>query len=165
MKKIILTLCALTASMAVWCAQPSDESVTRLLEVTRADKLMDSVLPAFDRTMRQSVADAVKGRLLQPEHVRLLEGTLKEVNEVFQQEFNWTQMRPLYVQLYKETFSQEEVDGLIAFYQSPTGQAMVEKMPLVMQKSSTLMQSRMTPMVEKMRAIIQKSAAQVGTPR
>ena len=34
-------------------------------------------------------------------------------------------MKDRYVQVYRETFSQEEIDGLIAFYQTPVGQYFV----------------------------------------
>jgi uncharacterized protein len=67
-------------------------------------------------------------------------------------------LRPLYVQVYQETFTQEEIDGLIAFYESPTGIAFVEKMPVVMQKSMSMMQSRMAPMMEKVRAVMKQTA-------
>jgi hypothetical protein len=68
-------------------------------------------------------------------------------------------MRPLYIQIYQESFTQEEIDGLIAFYKSPLGIAFVEKMPLVMQKSMTIMQSRTGPLMEKMKAVIDQAMA------
>ena len=76
------------------------------------------------------------------------------------EEMTWDKLRPLYVQIYQESFTQEEIDGLIAFYESPAGVAFVEKMPFVMQKSMSIMQSRMAPMMEKMKAAIKEAIAE-----
>jgi len=73
-------------------------------------------------------------------------------------------MRPLYIQIYQETFTQEEIDGLIAFYKSPAGVAFVDKMPVVMQRSMSIMQSRIAPMMEKMKAAMQQAADEAKAP-
>ena len=41
----------------------------------------------------------------------------------------WDKLRPLYVRIYQESFTQEEIDGLIVFYESPAGIAFVERWP------------------------------------
>jgi hypothetical protein len=51
----------------------------------------------------------------------------------------WTRLRPQYVKLYAETFSDEEIDGMLAFYQSPAGHAVIDKMPDLMTKFMVLM--------------------------
>ncbi len=65
----------------------------------------------------------------------------------------------MFTEIYQESFSQEEIDGLIAFYASPAGRAYIDKMPLVMQKTMTVMQSRMPAMIERMRAAREKALA------
>jgi hypothetical protein len=76
-------------------------------------------------------------------------------------ELSWEKMRDLYQQVYAETFTQEEVDGLIAFYESPAGKAFVAKMPTVMQKSMVLMQQRMAPMVQRLQQSLQETVLEV----
>jgi len=34
----------------------------------------------------------------------------------------------------RKVFSEEEIDGIISFYKSPAGKAMIEKSPLLMQR-------------------------------
>lgn len=58
-------------------------------------------------------------------------------------EMSWAKMKPQYVRLYVETFDQDEVDGLLAFYATPAGQAMINKMPIVMPKMMGVMQDSM----------------------
>jgi len=55
----------------------------------------------------------------------------------------WATFKPVYVKAYQETFEQEEVDGMLAFYQSPAGQAFVRKMPAAFQKSTGVAAQRM----------------------
>jgi hypothetical protein len=44
-------------------------------------------------------------------------------------------MKAAYLAIYRQNFSQEEVDSLITFYQSPTGKMFLKKMPMVTQDS------------------------------
>jgi hypothetical protein len=43
-------------------------------------------------------------------------------------------MRPLYIDLYDETFTDQEIDGILVFYESTAGKAMIDKQPLIMTK-------------------------------
>jgi hypothetical protein len=69
---------------------------------------------------------------------------------------SWEKMKPMYVQLYRDTFEQEEVDGLIAFYKSPAGQAYVTKMPLLMSKSMAISQSLFQSLGAKMKVAMDR---------
>jgi hypothetical protein len=57
----------------------------------------------------------------------------------------------MYIQIYKESFDQEDVDGLIAFYSSKVGQNYINKMPLAMQKTMAAVQQRMGPMLSRVK--------------
>lgn len=94
------------------------------------------------------------------EQQRVVDATRAKLVQVLREELSWDKLRPVYVQIYQETFTQEEIDGLIAFYNSPAGAAFVEKMPVVMQRSMSIMQSRTAPMMEKMKAAMQQAIAE-----
>lgn len=76
---------------------------------------------------------------------------------VMRQEVTWQKPKPVHVQLYRETFDQEEIDGLVAFHASPAGQAFVDKMPVVLQESMAISQSLMQPLFPKMTAAMQEA--------
>ena len=59
----------------------------------------------------------------------------------------------MYLRTYRASFTQDELDGMMAFYKTPAGIAMTKKMPLVMQNVMGEMQSVMKPMQVKMREI------------
>jgi hypothetical protein len=149
----LTTLLALFAfAPVVNAAPPSAESIDALLAATKAERNVDTMLANLDPIMRQSMTTVTKGQQLSAEQLRELDAARVRTIQAIREEMAWDKMHPFYVQIYQETFTQEEIDGLIAFYKSPAGVAFVDKMPLVMQKSMSIMQSRMAPMMERMRA-------------
>jgi hypothetical protein len=76
------------------------------------------------------------------------------------QELSWQKLKPLYVQIYRESFEQEEVDGLVAFYASPAGKAMLDKMPTVMQKSMAITQPLMQSLIPKMKSAMEEAMSE-----
>jgi len=49
--------------------------------------------------------------------------------------------------VYAEVFSEEELREIIAFYQSPLGEKLLDRMPELMQKSMQITQDRIRPMM------------------
>ena len=152
MVKVITLLASLTFASLAHCAPASQESIDRLLVDAKVEKMLDTMLVNIDQVMRRSMDASTQGQPLSPEQRRVVDATTTKFVQVMRDEMTWDKLRPLYVQIYQESFTQEEIDGLIAFYESPAGVAFIEKMPVVMQKSMSIMQSRMAPMLEKMKA-------------
>ena len=145
-------LTALLVTGAAHAAPPSEASIDELLAVTRVQRMLDSMFVNVEQMMRQSMAQAAGSQPMSPEQRRVLDATPAKFTAVMREEMSWSNMRSLYVEVYRDTFTQEEVDGLLAFYRSPTGAAFIEKMPAVMQKSMSVMQTRLGPLMEKMKA-------------
>jgi hypothetical protein len=110
--------------------------------------------------MRRSMDSAMQGQQLSPEQRQVADAAAVRFMQVMREELTWDKLRPLYVRIYQESFSQQEIDGLIAFYESPAGIAYVEKMPAVMQKSMSVMQSRMASMMERLKAAVTEAIAE-----
>lgn len=118
---------------------------------------MESMYSGMEEVMRQALSQASQGTPLSAEQQRVMDAVPGKFLLAIKEETNWTKMKPAYVQLYRETFEQEEIDGLIAFYTSPTGQAFIKKMPIVMQKSIALSQAQMQLLFPKMEAVIKEA--------
>jgi hypothetical protein len=151
---LVLFVCAAHAAPA------SQESIEALLVATKAESLVDGMYGNIEQAMRRSLAAATQGRPVSEEQQRILDAMPAKFSKVMREEMSWPKMRPLYIQIYQESFSQEEIDGLLAFYGSPAGQAFVAKMPVVMQRSMEVMQSQMVPLMEKMKAAMQEAVAE-----
>jgi hypothetical protein len=161
MVKFITLLASLIFASLAYCAPPSQESIDRLLVDAKVEQLLDTMLANVDQVMRRSMETSMQGQQqLSPEQRQAADGAAAKFVQVMREEMTWDKLRPLYVQIYQESFTQEEIDGLIAFYESPAGVAFVEKMPVVMQKSMSIMQSRMAAMMEKMKAAMKEAIAE-----
>ena len=145
----------LSAAPAV-AATPSEASLERLLVVTQAERLTESTMAQVHDAMKPMMAQLLDSKGLSPERraqaEKLMAAFTERMNAILADELSWARMKDFNLQIYREAFSQQEVDDLIRFYESPTGQAFVAKMPLVMAKSMALMQQRMLPMNERLQA-------------
>ena len=66
------------------------------------------------------------------------------------EEFSWQKTLPDYIRIYRETFTEEEIQSLIAFYESPTGKMFVRKTPLIMNKMSDVMNQKIAMILNRM---------------
>ncbi len=55
-------------------------------------------------------------------------------------------------QVYPKVFTKQELEDMVAFYETPTGKAVLQKMPLVMQEAGPVMQPVMVEMKNDMLA-------------
>jgi uncharacterized protein len=157
MKSTLACLFALSLSASAFAAPASNASVERLLVVTKTESVLEATEANVDRVMRQSMLQARGDKPMTPEDQRFIDSTVAKVTAVMHEELTWAKLRPQYVKLYVETFDQSEIDGLLAFYATPAGHAMIDKMPIVLQKSLAITQAQMQTLMPKMMAILQQS--------
>lgn len=155
----VFAIVALMASFTVQAAPASQDSVEALLSVTKTEAVMDSLYSGMDQMMRQTVNQTVEGKSLSAEQQHAIDTLPEKFVAIMRKEMSWQQMKPLYVRLYRETFEQEEIDGMLAFYNSPTGTALINKTPLLMQKSLTLSQELLQSAVPRMNTAIEEAMA------
>ena len=134
---------------AARAAPPSPESVERLLQVMQVQSQLETtyaqVLPAMQSSMRQTLATQLKSE----EAARLFDAVQPRLTALLLEQMSWARLKPGFARIYAETFSQDEIDGLIAFYGGPLGMALLSKTPQLMQRSIQLMQERMGPMLQQ----------------
>ena len=149
---LALTLAVATRPAAA--QQPAGDAshraaVQRLMEVTRVREMtegnIDSVLAGQLRQMPQLAAHA---------------GLLREF---YREQMAWKVLEPEYTRVYLEVFTEPEVRELIAFYQTPLGQKMLTKMPLLMAKSNELaarrVQAAMPQLMQRLMEAMQGGGA------
>jgi uncharacterized protein len=163
MRNLRLLACLLIVCVPLHAAPPKRESVEKLLVVTEVEKLLTSMQQQIDGVMKNAMNEAFRGQQMTPEAAALSERLQKKLMANFRSELSWEKMKDLYIRVYSETFTQEEIDGLLEFYVSPAGKAFVAKMPMVMQKTMSLMQERMAPMMENTQRSIQEAVQEVDT--
>ncbi|MDQ6684493.1 MAG: DUF2059 domain-containing protein [Pseudomonadota bacterium] len=163
-KRSFAAAALLAVALSAHAAPPSTQSIDTLLTATRAQLLLDSLYGNAEQAMRQGMQAATAGHSLTPEQQRVFDSLPGQFVKIMREELNWTRLKPIYVSIYQDTLSQEEVDAMIAFYTSPAGAAVIEKMPLVMQRSMQSTQTLMQPLLQKMLPMIEQAMrdAKVG---
>lgn len=140
---------------------PSEASIKQLLQLAQAQKLIDSVMAQMDTLMIQTIQQATQGQEIPPKVQKEIDKQRAEMVVFMKELLDWNKLEPMYVRIYQKTFSQQEVDGMIAFYQTPAGQAVVAKMPAVMQNTMDEIQQMMGPMMQKMQRMQQDVVAEM----
>jgi hypothetical protein len=144
---------------------PSEATIKQMLEVMQARKLVDSMMAQMDNLMLQTVAQVTQGRPIPPNVQKQIDQQRAEMKAMMKELLAWEKLEPAYVRVYQKTFTQQELDGMLAFYKTPIGAAMIAKMPAVMQNTMEEMQSLMGPVMEKMQRMQKDVAAQMKTDK
>jgi hypothetical protein len=154
-------ICALCFAMPVFAAPASDDAIHALLESTHARKVFDEQLGQIVSLMDQAAVSALQGKHATARQQKAIDHMKAQMVSLLQAELDWAKIEPLYVQLYRESFSDEEIAGMLAFYQSPTGQSVVLKMPGLLQKTVGAMQDVLLDVMPRMQNIQQEFADQM----
>jgi uncharacterized protein len=122
-----------------------------------ARETMEGSYAQVEKMMQGLAMQSMGGRSLTEQDQKAVNTTINKTMVLMKEEFTWEALKADFVKLYVSTFDQDEIDSLVAFYSSPTGQAFIRKMPILMQKSMELSQARMQQLLPRMMKIIQES--------
>lgn len=136
---------------------PSEASVQQLLQTMHAADLFDNAQRQFDGMFQNMTQQVTQGKPATPEQQKALDEFHTKMMAILHKELGWEAMQPIIMQIYQKSLSQDEVNGMIAFYNTPTGQAVIKKMPVIMQNSMTLMQQKMPHMVQEIQQAAKES--------
>lgn len=157
MRKLTLLLISLLFTFPALAAPASTESIEKLLAITKIEATMNTLYDSIAPMLRQITKQAAGNKPLTPEQQKAMEAMMAEYVQIMRTELSWSVLKADYIKLYQDVFEQEDVDYMIGFYQSPTGQKAIEKMPLVLSKSMEITQSRMQTIFPKLQAAIEKT--------
>ncbi|MBN6150622.1 DUF2059 domain-containing protein [Xanthomonas sp. AmX2] len=164
--RLLLVLMLALAVAPALAVPPSDADVNRLLSASRAQNMLDTMLPQMEAMQRQQFAQLTAQRQLTPQQQQQLQRIQERTEATVRKALSWQEMRPMYVTLYKQSFSKEDVLAMAEFYESPAGQSLLDKTPLLMQNLVTAIQQKMTPLFADLQKDLEKIVNEpaAGTP-
>ena len=158
--KSVLAALLLLSSAAALAEPASEASIKQLLDVTQARKLVDGtrdqVGSMMNSTMDQTIQKSLQGATPTPKQEQAIANMKSRMVDLIQGALTWEKLEPRYMSLYRDTFSEEEVEGMLAFYRTPAGQAVINKMPVLVQKSIQETQKMISDMTPQMRQIMEQ---------
>lgn len=159
---ILLTCCfafalSLSAQQTVNDSPASKEDIERYLDVIHSHDMMKQVMQAMSKPMHDMVHEQfIKSRdRLPPDFEARMNGVMDDM-------FNnmpVDEMMQAMVPVYQKHFTHVDIDALIAFYSSPTGQKVLREMPAI---TAEAMQSMMPIMRKQMDAMTQRVQEEVA---
>ena len=152
-----LCLCLCLAGGTTARAEPaSDASVRELMVVTEAEKLISGAYEQLDGAMRAGVQQALGDREITVAQRQIIEEAQAETIAVLKSELAWAKLEPQMTEIYRSNFSEAEVQGMLQFYRSDVGKAVIAKMPAVMQSAMQITQQQMVDVVPALQQIQEK---------
>ncbi|WP_437884009.1 DUF2059 domain-containing protein [Pseudomonas sp. LRF_L74] len=163
MSRLRLLFCSilLVASSPVFAdAASHDADAKKFLQLTRADKLAVPVYAQVQQMFAQRFAEAKA-----PESKKaLLESYQAKANAVLDRAIGWDKLEPDMVKLYTTNFSEAELKELLAFYQSPVGRKVLERMPQLAARSVELSQKHLQSAVPEVNKLLQDMSTELNPP-
>ncbi len=129
--------------------------IEELLKVTNAEGMLQQVYSQI-RTMtaKQVAATADSSPEAKAEAAQAADKLIAQIQE----HIGWDKMKPEYIRLYDEVYTDEEISGILAFYKSPAGQAFLTKMPQLMAKIMEVTQRQMVELTPEIQRITKEAA-------
>jgi uncharacterized protein len=140
---------------------PTEASIKQMLEVMQAHKMLDTMETQMTGFMKQTMSQATQGQPITPQIQKDIDRRQAEMLSMFHEILNWEKLEPMYTRVYQKSFTQGELSGMIDFYKTPAGQAMIAKMPVVMQNTMNEMQQMMQPVMMRVRQQQQEVVAEI----
>lgn len=159
-------LALLLGAAPAFAGPPSDAQIDRLLELTRARDTLESMWPQLEAMQQQIVEQALagSGQALDAQRREQLQALLARQMRTMRSTMAWERMEPIYRGIYRQTFEAEDVDAMIAFYESAAGRKLIAKTPQLMRNTMQATQHLIEPMLEQMQHDIQAMAEGADAP-
>ena len=150
--RLLLAAClVLSAFAASAAAPPSDADIERLLIASRAQGMLDAILPQMEAMQRQQFERITAGKDLSAGQKAEIERLHVRTSDILRRSLSWEEMRPLYIDVYKKTFTREDVRAMAKFYESRAGQSLLDKTPALTQNLMGAVQQKVLPLLEQLK--------------
>jgi uncharacterized protein len=150
MKRAFNLLLLAAFSFSVTAQQLSKEQkIERILDLTSSDALIEVVVGQVRSMLEQIQVNPT------PQQKAKRQEALDKIAKLAKERLQ--KVRPAMVQAYSETFTDAEIDGLLAWYSSPVGRSSTQKLPTVGARISGITQTEMNTLNDEINKIAEDS--------
>ena len=128
---------ALLAAAPAWAEPASAESVQKMMRVMKVESQYDSALGSMLQMMRDQMVNSIpKHANISTEQRVQIEAVIRNAWQKYQERLTGdAELRKTvfasFQQLAQKHYTQQEVDALIGFYDSPLGQSILDKQGMI----------------------------------
>jgi uncharacterized protein len=128
-QKLLLAVTLLLATSVAHADGTSKHAkVKELFELTSMQTRVDQIRASALAQIRALVAQQFAAAGLSDQD-KSIAAYNDKLNAMVATKYDWTQLEPKYEQIYVDLYTEEELDGILAFYRSPVGHAFLAKTP------------------------------------
>jgi hypothetical protein len=166
MKRIFLALTACLVFALTGVAQQSSadtpatkEDVQRYLDVMHSREMMTKMMDAMSKPMHQMMHEQyLKDKDKLPAD---FEERMNKVMDDYMKNLPIEEMLQAMIPAYQKHFTKGDIDGLVAFYSSRTGQKVIQELPAITAEAMQAMMPLMRKQIDAMTERMQEQVAQM----
>ncbi len=143
MKRLALFTLLLILPLSAHADEASKRAkIQEMFGLMHIDRLMSQIM---DNVAKQASAltTRMSGGQTSPETEAKLDDFRKQLLAKIDTQIGWKTLEPTYIDLYAQTYTEDEIDSILAFYKSPAGTALLAKTPELTAKSTQIVNGRM----------------------
>jgi uncharacterized protein len=148
----LVTLIALLLTPSLFAQTTKTAKIEEIFRLTKIDQMQKQMMSQMSAMMKQQTMAN-----LTPDQQKNATEMSQRVMEFTMQKMSWDVMKPEFIKLYDDTYTEDEISGILLFYQSPAGQAMLAKSPVLVANTMALVQKRMAEIKPELDDMIKKS--------
>jgi hypothetical protein len=134
-------------------ARPTTQSVEQLLDALGSRNMITAVEGQLDTMMKRAAEQALNGKPITPAQQQIMDDMRAKVVAMVKEQLAWDSIEPVFIDIYQSNFTQREVDGMLLFYRSKVGKAVVAKLPQATIASMQTMQSKMSALLPQIQEL------------
>jgi hypothetical protein len=148
----LLLVLALTCSLAARADEASHRAkAQQLMELLHTQRMVEQISANITKQVTDA-ANNIAGDNPSPDTKAKVADFQKQANQLIDAQLGWESMRSGFVDVYAKNFTEEELDGIIAFYKTPSGTALLDKMPNVNSEVTKFGTSRLSTLQPELKA-------------
>jgi hypothetical protein len=162
MKRTLIAIAALSFTASPVFADDASKAakVEEFFKLSKMDDTLRQALAMSANQIKSGMLQQMTGVKLSPEQEKSMGEFQDKVTTLVSGTLSWEKLKPAYVKLYAEAYTEPQIDDIVAFYKSPTGQAMVANNSVLMTKASAIVQKQLAEAMPEIQTLIRDFALQ-----
>ena len=128
-----------------------------LLITMKSDQMIKPFFNQIRSMMEQQFVQMGAPEAMRP----ILKKYTDKIFNLMEETLNWQALKEDIVSVYIQTFTEDELKGMLAFYKSPVGKSVIDKMPIAVQYSVGIVQKHMPQIQVKLKEIVQEMKCEI----
>jgi hypothetical protein len=133
--------------------------VEEFMTVANIEQNLKQALDLAMNQMKNSMLGKTSGVDLPPDRAKKMEEMQDKLSQLMRESMSWDKLKADFIKIYSDAYTEQQIDDMLAFYRSPTGRAMIAKMPQLMAQSMAVAQQHVATIMPEIQKLVHDSLA------